>query len=250
MKINDVYSKINEIAPFDTSLSFDNTGLLIGDMYEDVNKALICLDLSDDVIEEALSIGATLIITHHPVIFSPLKSVSANSLVAKAIRSSINVLSCHTNLDKSESFGVNIALAKSLGLENVKCVSQDDILFVGELENEMDIKDFCKLVKENLNSECVLCTHDSKKVKSISFCSGAGGGMLEIAKMNSDVFLTGEIKHHEFLMARELNFPAIMAGHYETEKPFARLLLKYLQDEIKNVEFIISDKESNPVKAY
>ncbi len=250
MKIIDIYSKINEIAPFDSSLSFDNTGLLIGDMLEDVDKALICLDLSCDVIEEALNIGATLIITHHPVIFSPLKSVNANSLVAKAIKAGLNVLSCHTNLDKCESFGVNIALANALGLKNVKCVSQDDILFVGELENEMDIKDFCKLIKENLNSECVLCTHDDKKVKTVSFCSGAGGGMLEFAKMHSDVFLTGEIKHHEFLMARELKFPVIMAGHYETEKPFAGLLLNYLQDEIKDVKFLISEKENNPVKAY
>lgn len=118
MKAREIYQKINEFAPFKTAESYDNVGLLAGDPNVEVKKALIALDCTDEVIEEAITTGAQLIITHHPIIFNPLKTVLYGSVVYKIIRAGLTVICAHTNLDMAKG-GVNDALAKVLELCNV-----------------------------------------------------------------------------------------------------------------------------------
>ena len=125
MTVNDIYSFLNEFAPFDTACDFDNAGLLIGAKDAEVDKCIIALDCTEAVVDEAIQKGAQLIITHHPVIFSGLKSVLADSLVYRLIENNISVISAHTNLDIADG-GVNDCLAKALGLKDVKKIVCDD----------------------------------------------------------------------------------------------------------------------------
>lgn len=114
----DLYSAIDQFAPFSLSMDFDNTGILVGDRHQAVSKVLLALDCTMDVVNYAKEIGAQLIITHHPVIFHPIKRVNEDSVVYHLIRSQIAVISAHTNLDIAED-GVNDVLAQAIGLQNI-----------------------------------------------------------------------------------------------------------------------------------
>mgnify|MGYP002229604867 CR=1 FL=1 len=114
----DLYSAIDQFAPFSLSMDFDNTGILVGDRHQPVSKVLLALDCTIDVVNYAKEIGAQLIITHHPVIFHPIKRVNEDSVVYHLIRSQIAVISAHTNLDIAEG-GVNDVLAQAIGLQNI-----------------------------------------------------------------------------------------------------------------------------------
>ena len=120
MTVNDIYKFLNNLFPTDTACDFDNVGLLIGDKDAEVNKAIIALDCTNEVVKTAIENGCELIITHHPIIFSPLKSILADSIQYKLINSGISVISMHTNLDTAENSGVNTCLCNALGIQNQK----------------------------------------------------------------------------------------------------------------------------------
>ena len=127
MTVQDVYNKIDQAAPFSLAMEFDNPGLLVGDPSEEVNGALVALDVTDEVISEAVSRGANLIVTHHPVIYSPLKRVTSDLLVWKLVRENLSVISAHTNLDIARG-GVNDILAEKLALSGVETLPPDHMV--------------------------------------------------------------------------------------------------------------------------
>ena len=147
MTVNDIYSFLNEFAPFDTACDFDNAGLLIGGKDAEVVKFIVALDCTEAVVDEAIQKGAQLIITHHPVIFSGLKSVLADSLVYRLIENNVSVISAHTNLDIADG-GVNDCLAKALELNDVKKIVCDDgfSFKCGQLNDVLTPEAFAKYV--------------------------------------------------------------------------------------------------------
>lgn len=124
MKIMEIHSYLNSLAPFNTALSWDNSGLLVGSMDDDFTGGLICLDVTDEIIKEAIAKKYNLIISHHPIIFNKLSKVTADMLVYKLIKNNINVISLHTNLDIAKD-GVNFALAKKLDLKQLSSLFTD-----------------------------------------------------------------------------------------------------------------------------
>ena len=118
MKIADILNFFEEFAPVATAMDFDNCGLLVGDKNTEVHKVLLALDITADVVAEAESLACDLIISHHPIIFSPLKKLSASSVVYQLSAKGISAVCMHTNLDLSQEFGVNICLARAVGVEN------------------------------------------------------------------------------------------------------------------------------------
>ena len=116
IKVEDVYKFLDKIAPFDTAMGFDNCGLLVGDMKQSVKKVLLALDITVQVVKEAKRLGANLVISHHPIIFSPLKKIEFGSAVSMLIENKISAICAHTNLDMAGEYGVNACLAKALGL--------------------------------------------------------------------------------------------------------------------------------------
>lgn len=246
--VNDILNFTETFAPLNSAMEYDNVGLLVGNGKTKVSRAVVALDITDGVIDEALENRAELIISHHPVIFNPIKNISSDSIVYRLIENNISALCLHTNLDLSESFGVNTCLAKAVGVKNAKFV-QGECLYIGELDDEVSNLEFAKAVKKALNCKGLRLTLKDRKVKKIAVCSGSGGEYAPLAKsLGADALLTGEIKHHEILEAVKLNIAIVDAGHFKTEDIVTAPLTEKLNREFKDVEFIKSKSCTDTVE--
>lgn len=250
-RICDIYDKIDAVAPFAAAMSFDNVGLLVGDRTTEVTRALLTLDITPEVVEEAAAMNANLIISHHPVIFHPLKSLAATDVPYLLAQHGIAALCCHTNLDRSPVCGTNVALGECLSLQNV-CAehgfAEDTILFSGDLPQLMSPKEFAALVKEQLSAQAVFAIYGNRPVQKVFFCSGAGGDCAALAaQRGADAYLTGELHHHEALDAAKTDLTVVAAGHYETEKPVTATLAAYLKKHCKDIVFLQSKLEKPPL---
>lgn len=238
--IKNILDFIEKSAPIDTQASWDNSGLLVGDLHRDVKKVLVALDITKAVVEEAKSLGCELIISHHPVIFSPLSQICCDNIVYSLIKADICALCLHTNLDIAENIGVNIKLAQALGLEN-STLYPEDFLCVGTLKTGMSDTQFARHVKDSLNCNGVRYTNGGD-IKTVAVCSGGGSDAIELnKKYRFDAIVTGEIKHHHFLYAHEQNFCCVEAGHFNTEDVVITPLVNTLNDIFSDVSFIKSE---------
>ena len=248
MKIKEIINFTETFAPLSSAMEFDNVGLLIGSEERDIGCAVVALDITDDVIDEALENGAELIISHHPVIFDPLKSIPESSTVYRLICNNLSALCLHTNLDLSPVFGVNTCLAEAVGVKNAEFV-EGECLYIGGLDGEIKNEEFAEKVKNALCCEGVRYTLGGKSVKKVAICSGSGGDLAPLAKAKgADVLLTGEIKHHEILEANRLGIAVVDAGHFKTEDIVITPLTEKLSNAFPNVRFIRSKNGSDKIK--
>lgn len=240
-KVKDFYGYLNSIAPFETQEDWDNSGMLVGDMDAEVKKAAVVLDITHEEIKKAKAIGADLIISHHPVIFSPVKSVTKGSVPYELVASSINALCCHTPLDIADG-GTNDSLAKLLGIEITR--AEDPILRLGTVE-PTTAENLAGKIAKTLNTK-VRYADAGRKIEKIAICTGAGCSLIEAAG-EIDAFITGDASHHNFLDCIQAGITLIAAGHYETEIVVVPVLVKKLQAQFPDIE-IIDIKQENPIK--
>ena len=259
MKIRDVIKKIEEKYPIYIKEKWDNVGFLVGNKESEITKVIVTLDVTMDVIDEAIEKGANLIISHHPFIFDSIKNVTASTIlgnkIIKLIKHDISVYSMHTNLDMADD-GLNDYLAQKLELVDVEKLNpdkfEDAYMRVGNLKYEMTLKEFANFIKQKLMLEHIILVSqdESKNVKKIAICSGSGKSFIKDSmKMKVDCYVTGDINYHTALDALEDDFNIIDAGHFGTEKIVTELLAKYLQENIE-VEIIKTEKMINPLKIY
>ncbi len=248
MKNIDILNFLEEWCPPDSAASYDNVGFLVGDRNQEITKILVALDCTSNVIEEAENLGANLIVTHHPIIWAPLKNVTESSRVFKLIKSGISVISCHTNLDVATG-GVNDVLAEKLGLKNIKILDNMDGDFcsrLGELEREYSQEEFAKYVKEKLDT-VVRFSVGKNTIKKVAVCGGAGSEMLVPALLSGcDALVTADVKHSTFITAEEKGLTLIDAGHFDTENMIIKPLANYLKSKT-NLE--IFESQLTPVKS-
>ncbi len=241
--IRDIYQFLDEFSPFNAAFSYDNCGLLVGNFDNTVNKVLLSLDITKNVIKEAKGLGAELIISHHPIIFKPIKFVNSDSALHLLCELNISAICAHTNLDVAKE-GVNYQLAKALMLKNLKPLTYEEnspLGFLGTLEKTMTCKEFANYVKKQLRCDGLRYTKINRPINTVAVCSGSGGNLVdEVAAKNADVFVTGEIKHSQILQANELNIAIVDAGHYRTENVIISPLTQKLRLKFKNVEFLES----------
>ena len=240
-KVKDFYGYLNSIAPFETQEDWDNSGMLVGDMNAEVKKAAVVLDITHEEIKKAKAIGADLIISHHPVIFNPIKSVTRGSVPYELVASSINALCCHTPLDIADG-GTNDSLAKLLGIEVTR--TEDPILRLGTVE-PTTAENLAGKIAKTLNTK-VRYADAGRKIEKIAICTGAGCSLIEAAG-EIDAFITGDASHHNFLDCIQAGITLIAAGHYETEIVVVPVLVKKLQAQFPDIE-IIDIKQENPIK--
>ncbi|HBL40471.1 MAG TPA: Nif3-like dinuclear metal center hexameric protein, partial [Ruminococcaceae bacterium] len=218
--VQDIYDFLNSIAPFDTQESWDNSGFSVGSSSQEVTVAALALDITPQTVRMAQQAGAQLLISHHPVIFHPVKSVKKNDPVFELVASSISAVCAHTNLDAAQG-GVNDVLAQLLGLENIRVLpieSSERLLRCGTLPEEMTAEAFGEQVQKVLGSPTAVAD-GGKPIRTVAVCGGAGGDFIgEVAGL-ADAYVTGEIAHHEFLQASQRGLTAVAAGHFETENP-------------------------------
>ncbi len=237
MTVNELYSYLNEKIPPSLSCEWDNDGLMCcPDKNKEVKKALVCLDVTSDAINEAILGGYDIIVSHHPLIFKSLKSLNESDFIPKKamelIKANISVMSFHTRLD-AVSGGVNDTLATLLGLKNVRNfgLSGEEIGRIGELDAECTLSGFARTVKETLGAQSVACADAGKKVKTVAVLGGAGGDFVSSAiAAGADTYVSGELGHHNMTDAPDMGINLIEASHFYTEDPVCEVLMKMLSE--------------------
>lgn len=229
--VKDVFDYIDKIAPFSAQCEWDNSGLLVGESDKAVKKIAVVLDITSDAVEKAAKMNADLIVSHHPVIFRAVKSFTDKDIPFMLVKNGISAICAHTSLDVAKG-GVNDALASALGFENaMPFVDEGELsmLRVAEVE-EISAIFLANLCAEKLSTG-VRLADCGKKIKKIALCGGAGADFISaVAETGCDAYITGDVKHHEFLDARELGLTVIDAGHFETENPVVAVLAKKLEE--------------------
>lgn len=244
--VNDILSYIDSFAPIASAMDFDNCGLLAGDRNKPVTRALLALDITAEVVREAQALHCELIISHHPVIFQPLKRLDARSVPYLLAAGGIAAVCMHTNLDLSEEFGVNLCLAKAAGVNAPVKSERGECLFIGTLPESAGIHDFAKTVKDALDCAGLRYTAVRPAVKTVAVASGAGGSdIFAAAAEGADVLITGEIKHHEINAANELGVNIIDAGHFKSEDIVILPLQKKLSQHFPSICFTKSKEYSD-----
>lgn len=217
--VRDIYGVIDAFAPYGTQLPWDNSGLMTGSLDRETDSVLLALDCTADVVRQAKEQKIPLIVCHHPLIFHAVKRIDAGSALYEAVRNDITVLSAHTNLDMAEG-GVNDVLCEVLGLSETQVLYAEGAPFMRMGKAEFaSARDFSRFVSQKLGT-AVRLFDTGKKTHKIAVCGGAGGEYIpEAAKAGCDTFVTGEAKHHEFLLAAEWDINLLVAGHFATENP-------------------------------
>jgi dinuclear metal center YbgI/SA1388 family protein len=235
MKISQIYEILNELSPFELQEEWDNSGLLVGSFEEDVKKVVLSIDIDEELID-SLEEG-TLLITHHPIIFSGLKqfefSKYPSNLLLKMIQKNISNIAMHTNFDKTH---LNDFVAKEiLGYEIVK---KDDFVVYFDVDEDFD--KFAKKVSSVFGLLHTKCVKSSNRVKRVALTTGSGASLLK--NIDADCFLTGDIKYHDAMEAKSINISLIDIGHFESECFFAQILSTHLKN--LGLEAIISSSKN------
>jgi len=230
LTVQNIVDFINERAPFETQLSFDNSGLLVGHPEAEVTGVHFALDVTDAVIDEAIASSASLIVTHHPMMFSPVKRLVETNyearLLCRLIRSGISLIAAHTNLDQAPG-GVNDALAAAIGLTNV---TGEGFVRVGDLPQAMTAADLSQHISRCLGDTVRVMGNAQSVIEKVGMCSGSGADEWPgAAAMGAQAFLTGEVKHHIALEAAASGIVLLEAGHHATEAPGIFALADALQ---------------------
>lgn len=248
--VTHIYDAIDRLAPFWLTMDFDNTGILVGDRNREVSCALLALDCTPAVVEQARQLGAQLIVTHHPVIFHPLKRVNEDAVVYQLIRSDIAVISAHTNLDIAQG-GVNDALASAIGLRDcrgLELLNEQTGAWlgrIGTLPEPLSPEAFAAHVKSCLNAASVKFAAAPRAIHTVALCSGSGADCLDAAiSAGADTLLTSEVKQHEYLAAAAAGISIFDAGHFDTEDIVIEPLRDYLAKEIPDVHFFTTHRSA------
>jgi len=256
-KIHEIAALIEKLAPLELAGDYDNVGLIVGRGTADVTRVLLALDATSPVINEAVTLGAQLIIVHHPPIWTAIKRINDATpqgckLLTLAERS-IAVYAAHTNLDACEG-GINDILFDILKLKNKELFHQDkpNVFFgrAGTLSVPMALSKFARFVQDKLNLDAaVFCGDPDAIVRKVGIIGGSGARDAEFADalaIGCDTYITGDIKHDAALSAQDLGLNLIDATHYGSEIVFAAPLKKYLEENFPNLEIIISKAEKPP----
>jgi dinuclear metal center YbgI/SA1388 family protein len=266
LRIKDILREIEQLAPLATQESFDNAGVQVGDVNQPATGALLCLDITEAVIEEAIELGYNLVLAHHPLIFKPFKSLTGadyiERCVIQACKHDLVIYAAHTNLDNAVG-GVNYKLAELLGLQNVRILSsqKENVLnlensnkhvgsgIVGELLSDEYEQFFLQRIKDILKTDCIRHSPlTGKKVREIAICGGSGAFMLpEAIAYGADVFITGEAKYNDFYNVED-KILLVAAGHYETEICTKDIFFDILSEKFPTFAVQIASTNSNPVK--
>ena len=261
--VNDIYAFLNDLAPVRYQMDFDNAGFLVGDGSAAVEHVLLALDITDDVIAEAAALHAQLIVSHHPLIFTPLRHATSDDLTGRKVlalaRHGIAAVCMHTNLDIADG-GVNDALMAALGakvtggLEPAGTAVDGSALTcgrIGKLPEPMTMAEFLPYVAGHLHANGLRYVDGGLPVEMLAVCGGSGGSMLELAAQKGcDTFVTADVKYDRFLAAKELGINLIDADHFCTENVVIPVLQTKLQRQFPNVTFAISQVHRQTAQTY
>ncbi len=255
--VGDIAKVIEEFAPKSLQESYDNTGLQIGDPAMAVTAAMLCLDVTEDILEEAIQRQCNLVITHHPLIFRGLKSITGKTPIERiattAIRNNIAIYSAHTNLDSAWE-GVSHEMAHALDMTDLKVLEPKDstattgLGVIGNLRPTPKME-FLRKVKETFGVKALKYSVQSPQlvIKRVALCGGAGASLIPLAAdSGADAIITGDVKYHDFTaFGSDLLIADI--GHYESELCARRIFSRIIRERYPDLVLYFPDSEQNPI---
>ena len=236
-----IYDLIQAVAPFESQEEFDNAGLLVGRMDQEVRRVLIALDASPKVVTEAVAKDAQLLITHHPLMFHAIREIRSDAyegaLLSDLISAKLSLISAHTNLDQS-ALASGAQITEMMGLTNIRRVEGDKYLFLGELEKPMTAQALGRAISKALGCPVICYGDKNKPIGTLAVAGGAyDEGRLKAGEAGADALLTGEVRYHNAIAASESNFVLFAGGHYQTEVWMVDKLRDYLQKELDALKY-------------
>ena len=258
MKIKEVLSALEKFAPLPLQESWDNAGLQVGLTEAEVSGALLCLDVTEEVIDEAVAKGCNLVVSHHPLLFRGLKTISdltdVQRTVMKAIRQQVCVVSMHTNMDNAQG-GVNFKIAEKLGLDEVKFLETKRVGevecgsgVIGTLSTPMAANDFVLKVKQTFGVACAMTNELLRRpICRVAICGGAGDFLLdEAVSQGADAFITGEMHYHQYF-GYEQRVQICVIGHYQSEQFTSEIFRDIINEKCPGVRTEIAETNTNPI---
>ena len=258
VKIKEVLSALEKFAPLPLQESWDNAGLQVGLTEAEVSGALLCLDVTEEVIDEAVAKGCNLVVSHHPLLFRGLKTISdltdVQRTVMKAIRQQVCVVSMHTNMDNAQG-GVNFKIAEKLGLDDVKFLETKRVGevecgsgVIGTLSTPMAANDFVLKVKQTFGVACAMTNELLRRpIRRVAICGGAGDFLLdEAVGQGADAFITGEMHYHQYF-GYEQRVQICVIGHYQSEQFTSEIFRDIINEKCPGVRTEIAETNTNPI---
>ncbi len=235
MKLYEIFDYLNEISPFERQEKWDNSGLILGDFKQEITDIALSIDVDEALIDSLEK--NTLLITHHPLIFSGLKELDfakyPTNLIHKMMQKNISNIAMHTNFDQTH---LNDYVAKEvIGAQIVK---KDGFIAYFDIDEDFEL--FSRRVAKAFNLEIVRTVACHKRVKRVALTTGSGCSLMKT--LEADCFLTGDIKYHDAMEAKSINLSLIDIGHYESEHFFAKILEKHLKN--LGLKVIIASSEN------
>lgn len=267
VKIKDIVCALERFAPLPLQEDYDNAGLQVGLTEAEASGALLCLDVTEGVIDEAVALGCNLIVSHHPLLFRGLKTIADGSsverCVRKAIQNDVAIYAAHTNLDNAED-GVNYKMAEKLGLIDVALLSPRTVKVregrhersvkagsgvIGFLPEPEDSLKFLQRIKSVFHVECLM--HNgllARPIQSVALCGGAGDFLLSDAiTAEADAFLTGEMHYHQYF-GHEQEIQIAVMGHYQSEQFTKEIFYSIITEEFPGLPVYQTAEDTNPIK--
>lgn len=258
MKVKEVLSALERFAPLPLQEDWDNAGLQVGLTEAEVSGALLCLDVTEAVIDEAVDRGFNLVVSHHPLLFHGLKQISdADSVqrtVRKAIENGVAVVSMHTNFDNAPG-GVNFKMAEKMGLTQLRFFAPRSAAgvdggsgVVGRFEHPMSSADFVSAIKRQFSVECAFCNELLRRpVQTVALCGGAGDFLLgEAIKASADAFVTGEMHYHQYF-GHEQEIQICVIGHYQSEQYTPEIFETIISEACPTLPLAVARTVTNPI---
>ena len=262
MKIKQVLEALERFAPLPLQESWDNAGLQIGLTEAEVSGALLCLDVTEAVVDEAIRRGCNLIVSHHPLLFRGLKQVAdmndVQRTVRRAIKEDICVVSMHTNLDNAQD-GVNFKIAEKLtppltpprkerGIKGMGDEQKPGQWVMLTLEAPMESRTFVEYVKDRMEAQCAMCNELlHRPIQKVAICGGAGDFLLDdVIAAGADAFVTGEMHYHQYF-GHEQEIQICVIGHYESEHFTTEVLRDVIERGCPGVRCCIAETKTNPI---
>lgn len=261
MKIKEIIAALECFAPLPLQEGWDNAGLQIGLTEAEVSGALLCLDVTEDIVNEAIRKGCNLIVSHHPLIFRGLKSITdadyVQRCVMKAIKHDITIVSLHTNLDAAPG-GVNHRMAEKLNLSDIHYLNPEvktgiecGIGVVGTLPHPLSAEDFIKQVKDTFHCGCVITNPLLQRpISKVAVGGGACGEFLgDAIRSGADAFVVGEMRYHDYF-GHDDQIQIAVIGHYESEQFTMEIMQEVIQKQYPDARCIITECYTNPLRYF
>ncbi len=244
MRCIDIANIMEKIAPTSLAESWDNVGLIMGNNDQVINKIMIALDATEEVVLETVHQKCDMLITHHPFIYSKINRITNETPMGRKIlmllKNNISVYSAHTNLDKSEG-GVCDILCNLIGLTDIRVIKDENgsngFLRIGKLPKPISISALASNAIENLQTTYITSTADKNKIiETVAVASGSGMSLVkEVLNLNADLFITGDVKYHDAIDAYEMGLPVMDITHYAGEIDIVNELKRLLEAEFKEI---------------